>query len=106
MNTPITQHTPGPWTHTPGQDTVWARDGELLVARTDYTRGRMAINEDEANARLIAASPEMLAALESAALTIRDLSKQLADLGVVPDQGWKAFRAARDIVAKAKGGAK
>lgn len=61
-----TQHTPGPWAHSPGQETIWARDGNLLIASTDYTRGEMAINEDEANARLIAASPTLLTACESA----------------------------------------
>jgi hypothetical protein len=64
-NSPYAGHTPGPWKHTPGQDTIWANDGDLLIARTDYTRGAMAVNEDEANARLIAAAPMLLQEVES-----------------------------------------
>lgn len=47
------------------------------------------------------AAPDLLAAFESAALAIRDISKQLADLGVEPKVGWAAFRALRAAIAKA-----
>lgn len=88
-----TNHTPGPWTHCPGQDTIWAKDGELLVARTEYTRREMAVNEDNANARLIAAAPELLEALTELAA--------LADFTRPTERA--AWIKARAAIAKATG---
>lgn len=57
-------HTPGPWLairHENRHYSVFSeKDGGKLVARTDYTH-----KEQEANASLIAAAPEMLGALRS-----------------------------------------
>lgn len=52
-----TKHTPGPW-HTDGKD-VWVENG-LNVDQASITR-RV---DTEANARLIAAAPELLDALQ------------------------------------------
>lgn len=41
---------------------------------------------------------DLITGLGNASLTIRDLSKQLADLGIKPDLGWKAFRDARALI--------
>ncbi len=64
--------TPGPWTHTPMQDTVWANDGETKIATiadlpwVTGPSGRRHSDDatEQANARLIAAAPELLAALQ------------------------------------------
>ena len=104
MNTQ-TKHTPGPWAHSPGQDTIWARDGNLLIARTDYARGEMAVNEDEFNARLIAASPDLLAALEWSMRCMGDYLS--ADSQEGRDHCYKdlahAHREAIKAISKAKG---
>jgi hypothetical protein len=91
-----TQHTPGSWAHSPGQDTIWARDGNLLIARTDYTRGEMAINEDNANASLIAASPDLLTACESALALLTNPNAEPGDADAVT-------AILQTAIAKAKG---
>ncbi len=58
-------HTPGPWQCTPGQDTIWANDGELRIAKVDYTPRQMKPNEDSANAMLMAAAPDLLKACKA-----------------------------------------
>jgi len=74
MHTPHAQHTPGPWSNTPGQPTIWADDGQTHIATIEDLpwvtlssgwRTSDTATED-ANARLIAAAPDLLAALESA----------------------------------------
>ena len=69
------QHTPGPWKF--GKE-LGARNGEWLVSFDAGSKGRgIAIAEtrtgpgsEEANARLIAAAPELLAALERAYMAL------------------------------------
>jgi hypothetical protein len=56
-----TQHTPGPW-HTAGEQGVQIRSEKHQIAKVWAMRG----NEWKANARLIAAAPEMLEALKDA----------------------------------------
>lgn len=98
-----TKHTPGPWSHTPMKDTIWANDGETKVATladlpwVTLSSGRRCSDDatEQANARLIAAAPELLAALER--FTRWYEQNSVPDLqGVACD----AFQA----IAKAKGG--
>lgn len=109
MKNTNTQHTPGPWKHTPGQETIWAKDGELMVARTEYTRGEMEVNEDEANARLIASAPELLTALEDAHNHIEEATNYLAarNLGeparLLFGKMANCFARTKTAIAKAKG---
>jgi len=91
MNTHTHTHTPGPWhpvTLGASPDHSWAIDSELVeIARLPEWPDNQA--EAEANARLIAAAPEMLAALQSLThpmASVQDLQNALA------------------VVAKAKGG--
>ena len=67
MNTDTHTHTPGPWhpvTLGASPDHSWAIDSELHeVARLSEWPDNQA--EAEANARLIAAAPDLLAALQS-----------------------------------------
>ena len=98
-------HTPGPWKF--GKE-LTARSGEWLVSFDAGSKGRgIAIAEtragsgnEEANARLIAAAPELLAALETAYMAL---------IGYLPahrnDVTDAAIGAARAAITKAKGGA-
>jgi hypothetical protein len=58
-------HTPGPWTAMSAMPTNVLTQGGLRVARCDFD-GDFAHPEAHANARLIAAAPEMLNALREA----------------------------------------
>lgn len=63
MSATETAHTPGPWTHDEKLPTsVWAND--VWVASTNVETIH-SLDEREANARLIAAAPQMLEALEA-----------------------------------------
>lgn len=66
MNTPNTKHTPGPWTtekRVTTEITIRAADKTVIAgARCD---SYLPAYESEANARLIAAAPELLDALET-----------------------------------------
>lgn len=55
-----THHTPGPWAV--DLHLITTADGETLVAKASTDRSLARV---EANARLIAAAPDLLAALES-----------------------------------------
>ena len=67
-----TQHTTGPWTQ--GDDNSLSIYGKYTsVAKVDGTHATGARTEEEAqaNARLIASAPELLAALQQAALVLK-----------------------------------
>lgn len=89
-------HTPGPWWRALGADGVYevgAGDEVLArVQRREVSFGFKAGGSDEANARLIAAAPELLAALE-------DL---IAPYNMSEDYQAKIDRA-RAAIKKAKG---
>ena len=55
----MSKHTPGPW-HTAGEQGVQIRSAKDQIAKVWTMRG----NEWKANARLIAAAPELLEALQ------------------------------------------
>ena len=62
-------HTPGPWRVGKKYVTdIYPNDGGMLVARV--MTGGISNNKSHANARLIAAAPELLAALQSIAETV------------------------------------
>jgi hypothetical protein len=61
----MSKHTPGPWRsdeHFACHSMIMA--GDEVLAQTDCKRGA-ALGTDRANARLIAAAPDMLAALKA-----------------------------------------
>ena len=92
------QHTPGPWhinTMETVQATIHAHRGHVATV----SRGSMnevSADEIEANARLIAAAPDLLAALEQC-LPILDAHRRAA-LG----EGDLTARTARAAIAKAR----
>jgi hypothetical protein len=85
----MSKHTPGPW-HTAGEQGVQIRSAKDQIAKVWTMRG----NEWKANARLIAAAPELLEAL-----------KEIVD--AADGAGWEqldpSFKKARAAIAKATG---
>ena len=80
----MSNHTPGPWCF--DDDTVWSEcsQDEIAIVVRIYEQDK----EFEANANLIAASPELLEALEY-------LSTRLESI--------EDIRIAHEVIAKAKG---
>ena len=66
----MTKHTPGPW-HVYGDDKtlIGAADGKMMLAKTNHRHicqeWSRPVEEAQANARLIAAAPELLVALKN-----------------------------------------
>lgn len=106
------KHTPGPWRVEAGTTLVW---GECLIAEdgsienlgipvadacnTPRSWGRIILDDEkEANARLIAAAPELLAALKWAVAKLNCEPFEWAD-----EDDANAHEAAIAAIAKAKG---
>jgi len=79
------------------QDTVWAEDGNKMVCKVAMGDTEA---EEQANARLIASAPELLAALEKFMVSWND------ETGARMERlfGTFAVNRARAAIAKAKGG--
>ena len=97
-----TKHTPGPWIVGPMSDYIAAKDGSLIAEiPTDYSpitgehTGAMV-----ANARLIAAAPELLSACREALRSLDALSESATD-GFPKDN--RAANMLRAAIAKAEG---
>lgn len=84
-------HTPGPWYVISEQGLIQADSGVYVVSRTERTIG-MKAGEQEANNRLIAAAPELLAALETL-LTAVEVDK-VPGIGLATDKARAAIRKA------------
>ena len=94
--TPSSAHTPGPWTILPNTPhfvrAMHPAEGMQPVATVHHFDGELS-----ANARLIAAAPELLEALEA---VLPDLEHYVATHGPGPD---KRLAIARAAIAKARG---
>ncbi len=111
LTNPTASFTPGPWETYPislnSPTTVGIRSKELysMPSRTgprDYRYPQVAESYDEANARLIASAPDLLAALE-AMMPIFDAFTQ-DELSVTTiDEAAALLPQARAAIAKAKG---
>ena len=97
---PKGQHTPGPWTNSNG--TIMAPAGKVAEAGNPGYDGFAAESEHEAiaNARLIAAAPDLLAALTHAEVMLSIMADP-ADASSVAVRD-----AARAAIARATGGGK
>lgn len=104
MTTKHTSHTPGPWkaVYQPNTPCLVESDGER-VAWIDFWKGKTPRDpnhkprlEQEANARLIAAAPELLEALQELLDPARGM------VTITPCKA-AAFERARAAIAKAKG---
>jgi hypothetical protein len=88
-------HTPGPWFY--DEESFVCSDGPDIASVTK------AASEWEANARLIAAAPDLLAALQE--ITKYNTIYASDDSAYSRAFRARAFRAARAAIAKATGGA-
>lgn len=89
----MSEHTPGPWTAIQvegGEWTIWREGTNHFVTETT---GTMAT---EANARLIAAAPDLLEALEALVDPCDCYGRERGDHSVLCNR-------ARDAIAKARG---
>ena len=95
----MSDHTPGPWDLVAEKGFGLAASW-VIEARPQAERSIALIMSTEANARLIAAAPDLLAAVHSLLRVCDDLASQQA----MPDESWRVdAQAAFAAIAKAKG---
>ena len=114
------QHTPGPWRVAEPTGFIYAANPyighDMLVAQvrgwghlTGTGGGGCAFDEDkaiaiqEANARLIAAAPDLLAALKEAENALADYIPTIEKTGASLNYGHKVLARCRAAIAKAEG---
>ena len=90
-----TQHTPGPWKLL-SPDQVRGSEGQWICS---CEGGRHREEKDAANARLIAAAPELLSALEEAG---EALTSAMSVINAEDDTG-KAYPKTREAIRNAQG---
>lgn len=101
-----TQHTPGPWHNIPDQPTIWDASQDTMIAKVTelpWIDGKSQWQTENANARLIAAAPELLAALEDAEFILRKLATNWREAASLADSCQRSAADAREAIAKAKG---
>lgn len=112
----VSKYTPGPWSFhrapypVDGEFDCAIRAGGQMIAETFGRSGETSRHDSEANARLIAAAPEMLEALklareaidnEACRSTGSNMGNRVEDLIVCP--GCRAINAVNAVIAKAEG---
>lgn len=92
-------HTPGPWVIEPGHSVVFIRtaDGSNIATTNCCHYWQEFTEQALANARLIAAAPEMLEALEEAVGCLSEYENEMLAPGV------RILDGARAAIAKARG---
>ena len=96
------QHTPGPWEIYTGKKLeYWRGDGTEIMGpdgrvADSYCNSLRRLDECQANARLIAAAPDLLE-------TLRAIAPLLGRLGVNNDEAWGAFSRVIATITKAEG---
>ena len=101
----MSEHTPRPWYVQPGFLTIYACEG-LDTAGCGLTQAIASMNtsqtpqdEAEANARLIAAAPDLLAAAERACKMLdQEFDDRVANIETT-----RAFLVLQDAISKARG---
>ena len=99
----MSKHTPGPWSsrHIDGFPTSIVAEGAAIAVASSHDNGTDTELPAEANARLMAAAPELLEALEKAGDLI-DYLASMADY-VLPPEAVPYRDAVRDAIVKATG---
>ena len=95
----MSKHTPGPWINCPST-ARGAAPGKVHVCYLTEDRGYELLPQTEANARLIAAAPELLEALRLCHLALGTSERSW---GAKQERIAAAFAAATDAIAKAEG---
>lgn len=105
MTTKNATHTPGPWYV--GTGWIFHRSDERIGGSGAPLREevcRVLTNDvGDANARLIAAAPELLAVLKDAEYYLALTSNNMCDEGLEPDDSGAIAKQARAAIAKAEG---
>lgn len=104
----MSKHTLGPWIICDTEIDVYAPQGDVIVMRhcpapIEYNQPDFSIHDDEqlkANARLIAAAPELLEALRLAA---EHIDCEIAPDGSVPQSTQVLLGLINSAIAKAEG---
>lgn len=99
----MSKHTPGPWINAGNGDIIAIHPTQCGGVKDVCTVYMTESDEDDANARLIAAAPDLLAALEMILPILLDWHSDFPDS--VGSKEEPAVRAARAAIAKAKGDA-
>lgn len=104
------QHTPGPWMQSPGDPAVInghredsPLDDFVAMVLPDSDLGWGMTAERAANARLIAAAPDLLAALQDAEFLIRKAAINPKEAAAMVDSFLRSAEDARTAIAKAEG---
>lgn len=92
-----TQHTPGPWQYWPSIGQVNRPGDPNQICNIPPNGDKKPADENDANARLIAAAPELLEALEMVVNIATHPKATKADIKRIAEE-------ARAALAKAKGG--
>lgn len=90
-----TQHTPGPWI----TETTDGGNIEITDSRTESVQ--IATVTQRANARLIAAAPDLLAALNASTIALQDFARE-AGMQTHPKLNWQIVENL-NLINKAKG---
>ena len=93
----MAKYTPGPWNTMVSGGSVWGSGGEWICDPSD--RHAYPTDTQRANARLIAAAPDLLAALEAMVAAAR----RGGDPQVSIDEECDAWQLIDHAIAKAKG---
>lgn len=95
-------HTPGPWSVSCAANAAFTRHPSILSDAGEVAKATWAGSEQQtdANARLISAAPELLAAVKA----LDDVFSHYCDGDPSPEE-WAALKAARAAVQKAAEGA-
>lgn len=97
-------HTPGPWTYDGMWSLIMAGKYEIAAihcARTiEDTRKRKRIDETQANARLIAAAPDLLNACKA---ICRELEYAFGGHSQMPEMEAKFYEQAQTAISRAEG---
>ena len=91
-----TQHSPGPWAQAPLSAVEILGPDETMIATSRYGMNGISREQAVANARLIAAAPELLAALQ-------ELNRAVRQFTNADESDWPELVAARAAIAKATG---
>lgn len=89
------KHTPGPWKMGEDGEVLTDSPNEFLVAMSNIHRPQY-----EANARLIAAAPELLEALKDAKETLENAGDEQRR---ILDARWDAIDILNDVLSRAEG---
>lgn len=91
------KHTPGPWQAVDDYGTWEIESASSAIATVNHNRP-----QHEANARIIAAAPELLEALQSSTAALMDFQREAGGVGILPKLDWQILENLQ-LIARATG---